>query len=182
MRPTTWETPVAARRAASWKPLRNTGRHGPASQDAISVLVHDGSLLKVVCHQPPQVLRHSVVAERFPDAAEWQTIEGVGDVQGHRQHHSAAAHGLLGHGPKAHYGIDRRTPRSETELGVRQIGANLAKVPDDAGRKHPLKKFTRLVQSNYRPTITPLFSKIMESVINCQLLRYLKNHQLLNDR
>ncbi|XP_063545771.1 uncharacterized protein LOC134753763 [Cydia strobilella] len=49
---------------------------------------------------------------------------------------------------------------------------------------HPIpKKGDRSNPSNYRPiAITSLFSKTMESIINCQLLRYLEDHQLLSDR
>lgn len=49
---------------------------------------------------------------------------------------------------------------------------------------HPIpKKGDRSDPSNYRPiAITSLFSKTMESIVNCQLLQYLEDHQLLNDR
>lgn len=49
---------------------------------------------------------------------------------------------------------------------------------------HPIpKKGDRSDPSNYRPiAITSLFSKIMESIINGQLLRYLEDRQLINDR
>ncbi|CAF4763442.1 unnamed protein product [Pieris macdunnoughi] len=48
---------------------------------------------------------------------------------------------------------------------------------------HPIpKKGDRSDPSNYRPiAITSLFSKIMESIVNCQLLRYLEGHQLISD-
>ncbi|XP_047543257.1 uncharacterized protein K02A2.6-like [Vanessa atalanta] len=49
---------------------------------------------------------------------------------------------------------------------------------------HPIpKKGNRSDPSNYRPiAITSLFSKVMESIINCQLLRYLEEYQLISDR
>ncbi|CAF4937092.1 unnamed protein product [Pieris macdunnoughi] len=48
---------------------------------------------------------------------------------------------------------------------------------------HPIpKKGDRSDPSNYRPiAITSLFSKIMETIINCQLLWYLEGHQLISD-
>ncbi|CAF4908224.1 unnamed protein product [Pieris macdunnoughi] len=48
---------------------------------------------------------------------------------------------------------------------------------------HPIpKKGDRSDPSNYRPiAITSLFSKIMETIINSQLLRYLEGHQLISD-
>ncbi|XP_013173125.1 PREDICTED: RNA-directed DNA polymerase from mobile element jockey-like, partial [Papilio xuthus] len=49
---------------------------------------------------------------------------------------------------------------------------------------HPIpKKGDSSNPSNYRPiAITPLFSKVMETTINCQLMRYLEEHQLISDR
>ncbi|CAH2041149.1 unnamed protein product, partial [Iphiclides podalirius] len=49
---------------------------------------------------------------------------------------------------------------------------------------HPIpKKGNSSDPSNYRPiAITSLLSKIMETIINCQLLRYLEEHQLISDR
>lgn len=49
---------------------------------------------------------------------------------------------------------------------------------------HPIpKKGDRSDPSNYRPiAITSLLSKVMERLINTQLLRYLEGHQLISDR
>lgn len=49
---------------------------------------------------------------------------------------------------------------------------------------HPIpKKGDRSDPTNYRPiAITSLLSKVMERVINSQLLRYLEEHQLISDR
>ncbi|XP_045541428.1 uncharacterized protein LOC123722911 [Papilio machaon] len=49
---------------------------------------------------------------------------------------------------------------------------------------HPIpKKGDSSDPSNYRPiAITTLFSKVMETTINCQLMRYLEEHQLISDR
>ncbi|CAK1589721.1 unnamed protein product [Parnassius mnemosyne] len=49
---------------------------------------------------------------------------------------------------------------------------------------HPIpKKGDRSDPSNYRfIAITSLFSKVMETVINSQLMRYLEDHQLISDR
>ncbi|CAK1595609.1 unnamed protein product [Parnassius mnemosyne] len=49
-------------------------------------------------------------------------------------------------------------------------------IPKEGDRSDP---------SNHRPIAIiyiSLFSKIMESVINCHLMRYLENHQLISDR
>ncbi|CAK1586602.1 unnamed protein product [Parnassius mnemosyne] len=49
---------------------------------------------------------------------------------------------------------------------------------------HPItKKGDGSDPSNYRPiAITSLFYKVMESIINCLLVRYLEDHQLISDR
>ncbi|CAG4978252.1 unnamed protein product [Parnassius apollo] len=49
---------------------------------------------------------------------------------------------------------------------------------------HPIpKNGDRSDPSNYRPiAITSLFSKTMESIVNCQFMRYLEDHELISDR
>lgn len=51
-----------------------------------------------------------------------------GDLQQNRQQHATTAHCLFDHDAQAQHGIDRRTPRSKVELGVRLIGERLAEV------------------------------------------------------
>ena len=49
---------------------------------------------------------------------------------------------------------------------------------------HPIpKKGDGSDPSNYRPIAIPsLLSKVMESIVNSQLLVYLEDHRLINDR
>lgn len=57
--------------------------------------------------------------------------ECVGDVQRHRLQDAITGHCLFGHGPKVQHGIYCWSPLSESELGIRQIGAHLAEMPEN---------------------------------------------------
>ncbi|CAH2106968.1 unnamed protein product [Euphydryas editha] len=50
---------------------------------------------------------HSMEPECLRDAAEWQTIECVGDVERHRQQHSLRGDGLRSHDLQMQNGVDR---------------------------------------------------------------------------
>ncbi|CAK1585789.1 unnamed protein product [Parnassius mnemosyne] len=91
-------------------------------------------------------------------------------------------------------GPDGVTPSAEDVCSGVGTGFNasfpvlllLRHIPDSwkTALVHPIpKRGDRSDPSDDRPiAITSLFSKIMESIISCQLMRYLEDHQLISDR